>query len=152
MIQYREDVLFEEYIMKIRPGFSMIELVFVIVIIGILSAVAIPKFAATRDDAIIAKARSTVATIRTGLATLRQKNILKGVYTDLTVDDIKNEVLEYGLNECSSDTQKACWEVDSTNNKMTFRMPDGTKVEFKVENNKFVCTDPDSEGCKLLAQ
>ena len=31
----------------------MIELIFVIVIIGILAAVAIPKLAATRDDAVI---------------------------------------------------------------------------------------------------
>lgn len=37
--------------MKKSEAFTMIELIFAIVIIGILAAVAIPKLAATRDDA-----------------------------------------------------------------------------------------------------
>ena len=48
--------------MKKRAAFTMIELIFVIVILGILAAVAIPKLAATRDDAQISKIVTNITT------------------------------------------------------------------------------------------
>lgn len=61
-----------------RPAFTMIELIFVIVVIGILSAIAIPRLAATRDDAQIAKGRSDVSAIRSAIVSERQGRLLQG--------------------------------------------------------------------------
>lgn len=61
-----------------KKAFTMVELVFVIVILGILAAVAVPKFAATKGDAEITKGRSDVAAIRSAIITERQSRIITG--------------------------------------------------------------------------
>ena len=67
--------------MKNLKAFTMIELVFVIVVLGILAGIAIPKLAATCDDATIAKMRGDIAAIRSGLSLVRSENMMRGVST-----------------------------------------------------------------------
>jgi prepilin-type N-terminal cleavage/methylation domain-containing protein len=52
-----------------KKAFTMVELIFVIVIVGILSAVAVPKLMATRDDAIIAKNIEYISASMTEIST-----------------------------------------------------------------------------------
>jgi type II secretory pathway pseudopilin PulG len=49
----------------------MIELIFVIVILGILAAVALPRFATIQDDANIAAENSAIGSVRSGLQAIR---------------------------------------------------------------------------------
>jgi type II secretory pathway pseudopilin PulG len=54
----------------------MIELIFVIVILGILAAVALPRFAGVQDDAQISAEKSGVGAIRSSLTAVRGRAIV----------------------------------------------------------------------------
>ena len=148
-----------------HKAFTMLELVFVIVVIGILSAVAIPKFAVNRDDAVIVKAKTLVASVRNAIATERQKRILRGVFTPITslssttgynkpmfdgIDgDTSNSVLQYPPFSCKDDTAQGCWYTGD-NVTYTYKMPVIGNVDFNLTNNRFDCKTPSSDNCKLL--
>jgi len=108
-----------------KKAFTMLEMVFVIVVIGILSAIAIPKFAATRDDAIVSRGRATVSALRSAIATERQKRILKGDFSDIDGATAES-LLQYGLGKY--------WSLSG--NTFTFSPPSGGSCSFKVDENK----------------
>jgi len=136
-----------------RKAFTMIELVFVIVVIGILSAIAIPKFAATRDDALITRGLATLASVRSSIATERQKQILRGDFGGITSlqgtgsgvfstfnDANGSLVLEYDVVSC---TRIGCWST--TNGTVyTFKTP-SDDCTYTLQNNRF--DDTTSGGC-----
>jgi general secretion pathway protein G len=73
-----------------KSGFTMIELVFVIVVLGILAAVAVPRFAATRVDAQISKGAADVASIRSGIVSERQSRLIRGNVAWITKANLDN--------------------------------------------------------------
>ncbi|MDY5115940.1 MAG: type II secretion system protein [Campylobacter sp.] len=83
-----------------KKGFTMIELIFVIVILGILASVAIPRLAATREDAEIS---ATVANLRTLVSDATVYYTAKGSFntngsTKAKWSDITNVPLEGATN------------------------------------------------------
>ncbi len=133
-----------------KHAFTMVELVFVIVVIGILSAIAIPKLAATRDDAVASKGMSTLAAVRGSLSTERQKRILRSDFTEITdlsagggvfstfsadEDGNSGRVLEYPPSACAG-TKRGCWTGSGTT--YTFRVPDSsnTNCEYTLDANR----------------
>jgi general secretion pathway protein G len=83
----------------------MIELIFVIVVLGILAAIAVPKLAATRDDAHIAQGRADILAIRSGIISERQARMFRGdtSYTSTLggADPLFGKVVQSGIRPSS---------------------------------------------------
>lgn len=91
------DLIKEFFMQKSKNAFTMVELVFVIVILGILAAVAIPRLAATRVDAEITKGIADVSSIRSAIVTERQGRLITGTNTFIANGTGADQMDENGL-------------------------------------------------------
>jgi len=153
-----------------KPAFTMVELVFVIVVIGILASVAIPRLAAGRDDAVFVKAKSQVSAIRSGIAMQKSRNLLQGQNATtnfypptldnaaLNTDNEKlfnfsdgnaSNILEYPI--LSKQNSDGYWHKD-TNTTYILQLPGGDLATFTYTNTNgtFICSG--STDCNTLTQ
>jgi len=147
-----------------KSAFTMIELVFVIVILGILASIAIPKMNASRDDAKIAKLRSEVSSIRSGIINERQSRMMNGDFAYIaTLDGVTgNEGDGQALFANIQDypiysKQKGGWvkkATPSTGKTATYIADkNGLNVVFDYDksNGTFDCDHSDTD-CKALTE
>lgn len=78
-----------------EEGFTLVELLVVMLILGILAAIAIPSFFNQRDKATDAEAKAAVRTAQTALETYATDN--GGSYADAAVDGAELKVIETTL-------------------------------------------------------
>ena len=148
-----------------QKAFTMIELVFVIVVIGILSAIALPRFGGAAEDAYFAKAKATLVTVRVAIKTERQRRILRGDFKK--IGDLGDTTNAFGLMEADSDGnqatifqypiancatgQKACWYRENATTYI-YRFPTSGDAKFVLDKNTTTlnCASGDTADCALI--
>ena len=114
-----------------KKGFTMIELIFVIVILGILAAVAIPKLAATRDDAKLAAIKTDIGTYINAVPAWYQgqkdARIAQAVSLDTKqwVKSGNNELYQLSMSDDKVCVNIAVWDDNGTTSQQAV---DGTQI------------------------
>jgi len=142
--------------MKMTKAFTMIELIFVIVILGILSAVALPKFQGIRNQADVVNAKAQLATIRSAIVNERQRRLILGDSAYVTRADLSSSATNLfskvlvtpmsGSNKVgnwhttTADIANGIYKYKLSDGDVTFTYYDSTESD-KSKQGTIVCTN-----------
>ena len=113
-----------------KKAFTMIELVFVIVVLGILAMVALPRLASSKEDAEITRVKAEIAAIRSAIQTHRGANLLaqKGKGYPEKLDEKTIEEITNGTK-----LSEKYWSVSEGGNELSVTIA-GRPATFNYDN------------------
>jgi general secretion pathway protein G len=126
-----------------KKSFTLLEVIFVIVLIAIISSVAIPNFVNTIDKTYIVKFRGDIAMIRSEIKQFRNDQLLlatTGEYPSTLESILQN------LNITDS------WQINDNIYNLIIKNQDNTEFIYDNSTGKFDCLHKTQELCEDLTR
>jgi type II secretion system protein G len=127
-----------------QRGFTLIEILIVVVILGILAAIVIPQFTNASQDAQVSAVKSQLQTIRSQIELFRIKNgsgelvgsaDADALFTLLTTPDVDNGDFQYLQSVPNLPNQYWDWDWDGTSLRVTYDDANGPALPNGPDGN-----------------
>ena len=122
--------------MKNQNGFTLIELIMVTIILGILAAVAIPRYMTTVVKAEAAAEDAVIGSIKAGLETYATEQLMdngRRSWPTNPWDALETKPAGYDANDSDDADTDGEWTYNSTTKKITHQRSDNSRVGWQYD-------------------
>ena len=136
-----------------NAGFSLIELVVVLVVLGFLSAMALPRMIATEEKSIESMLKGTASAVHSAAELIRARAVIEGatrfVFDQFYLPTGEMVVVTAGYPNFSSFISGPAYEWIQTPDKATYKWVGSTTSSF-TEALVFDSRDPNNLNCAVI--
>tara|TARA_B100000902_G_scaffold341277_1_gene344605 strand:- start:99 stop:530 length:432 start_codon:yes stop_codon:yes gene_type:complete len=119
-----------------RKGFTLIELIMVTIILGILAAVAIPRYMTSVTKAEEAAEDAVISAIKAGLETYAVEQLMdngRRTWPTNPWDALETKPAGYDANDADDADTDGEWTYNTTTNKITHQRNDNSRVGWTYD-------------------
>ena len=137
---------------KTQNGFTLIELIMVMIILGVLAAVAIPRYLDTIENAEEASEDAVISNVRAALENYAIHKLLdsgRRIWPDNPFDALSEQPQTYTQDGTWADTDQEWTFVDGDPAYITHQRSDNTRFKWEYDAGINTGTDADTTGYLL---